>query len=218
MPPSEIPTDVETRYKEIQEEMRQLQLSPEALQGESREARFEREQRLRALRREFDSMARIPLARRQRTGATVLIMSGIALLLCVISLFGGMALANNLGKAPDIQGTATNFMDAIKTQDYAGAHTYLINDQDASGFEQKGTEADTALGVVTHYNELSHTGGNSGDTSGFATFEVDRAGGKGITGCQLVKAAQYVVVLQFTYVNGSWGIIDYGKLFDLPTC
>ena len=216
--PPEIPADVEARYKEIQAEMQRLQLSPEATQGESRQARYERQQRLRTLRNEFDRSSRVPLAKRQlKTGTTVLIMAGVALLVCAMSIGGGMLLANSLGRAPDIAGTASNFLDAVKTQDYSTAYTYLLQAQDSAGFTQQANAADTAMGQVVSYTKKSQVRGASGDSDGSAAYVIVRAGGPGLTGGKpFAKNYSYTVVIDFIYTSGAWGITTYDPLFTIP--
>ena len=216
--PPEIPADVEARYKEIQAEMQRLQLSPEATQGESRQARFERQQRLRSLRREFDHSARVPLAKRQlKSGTTVLIMACVALLVCAMSVGGGMLLANSLGRAPDIAGTAANFLDDVKTQDYTSAYALLLQASDASGFTQQATDADTAMGQVISYSKKSQVQGASGDSAGSAAYVIIRAGGPGVTGGKpFPKNYSTTVVIDFIYANGAWGITTYDPLFTIP--
>jgi hypothetical protein len=218
--PADIPPDVEARYREIQEEMQRLDLSPEATHGETREARFERRQRLKALRSEFDSMARVPLARRQRqrTGMTVLLMAGMAVLLCVLSVGGGIALENILSRQPDLSSVATGFMDAIKAQDYSTAHSYIPSDSDAQAFGQKAEAADSAYGPVTGYLKISQTGGASGQTNGTITYQVSRnAGGQGLNGSTPTKIKPYIVIIQFVYTGNSWSVLFYGNLFSPPT-
>jgi hypothetical protein len=207
----EIPPDVEARYKEIQEELQRLSIAPEATAGESRAARYARRQRIKALRTEFDSMARTPLARRQRTGYTVLAMVGVALLLCALSLGGGVLLANQLNRPPDISSTATGFLDKIKQQDYGGAYAYLARGFEPEAFTLQAQTADTQFGSLTNYTKLSQQGGQSGDTTGSASFEVYRSGGT------VKKANHYVIVLQFTYASNTWQIFDYGEIFKGPS-
>ena len=216
--PPEIPADVEARYKEIQAELQRLQLSPEATQGESRQARYERQQRLRSLRREFDQSSRVPLAKRQlKTGMTVLIMAGVALMVCALSIGGGMLLATTLSRPPDISGTASQFLDAVKAQDYGTAYNSLLQAQDANGFTQQATDADTAMGNVTAYTKLSQLQGASGDSVGSAAYKITRAGGPGVTGGKpFPKNYSYTIVIKFIYTNGAWGITTYDPLFTIP--
>ncbi len=207
----EVPADVEARYKEIQEELQRLNIAPEATAGESREARFERRQRIKALRQEFASTARPPSGARQHTGYTVLAMVGIALLLCAFSVGGGMLLANQLNRPADISGTTTDFLDKIKQQDYGGAITDLAPGFEPESFTLQAQSADKQFGTLTNYTKLSQQGGKSGDATGSASYEIYRSGGTAM------KANHYVIVLQFTYTSNHWQIFDYGGIFKGPT-
>ncbi len=210
--PPEIPPDVEARYKEIQEELQRLELSPEATSGESREARFARLQRIKALRREFDRMSRVPFSRRRRqnTAFTVLAMFGIAVMLCALSIGGGMLLAAQLNRPPDVSSTATHFLDDIKQSDYSDAFQYLSRGFVPLDFNREGSDEDTKLGPVTNYQQISQTGGKSGDTTGSATYKITRQGTKDIPG-----PITYDVVFIFNYTTAyGWQIADYGTLFS----
>jgi hypothetical protein len=214
--PSEIPADVETRYKAIQEEMQRLELAPEATAGESREARFAREERIKALRREFDSMARTPLARRRpKTGITVLVMFGAAVLLCALSIGGGVLLGGILSRPPDFSSAATSFFDYVEQRDYGSAVSLLTRGFVPITVQDEGTTADVSFGPVTKYLSLEHVGGNSGDSSATAQFEIFRSGGT----MNNNTAFHYYITMQFTYSasNSSWLIYDYGHLFAPTT-
>ncbi len=217
--PTEIPPDVEARYKAIQAEMAQLQLSPQAVAGESREARYARQQRLRKLRREFDAASRYPLARRQRSGATtVVLMASIGILLCMLSIGGGAIVNNLLNRPADISGTITEFMDDIKAQDYFAAHGLLLGAQDLQSFKGTASQADQAMGPVTKYVQTGQQGGNSGSFTATVTFTVTRAGNSDdSSGYTKRPAASYPsIVIILNYINGQWQIEDVGNLFQVP--
>ncbi|MBA3826788.1 MAG: hypothetical protein H0X24_23195 [Ktedonobacterales bacterium] len=225
--PSEIPPDVEARYRAIQAEMQQLQLAPEALVGESREARYARQQRLRQLRREFDAASRYPLARRQRSAATtVVLMASVGVLLCMLSIGGGVLVNNILSRPPDISGTITNFMDDIKSQDYSSAYTYLAqNGQDVQAFIGTAGTADNAMGNVIKYQQISQINGKSGDVTASVTFNITRAGNDSTDlGYDKRPGGVYPsIVVIMTYGGDKWRVSDYGSLFrvvplgDTPT-
>ena len=216
--PAEIPPDVEARYQAIQAEMQQLQLAPEALAGESREARYAREQRLRKLRREFDAMSRYPLARRQRSGATtVVLMAAVGVLLCMLSIGGGILVNTLLSRPPDISGTISGFMDAIKSQDYATAHTYLgVSALDVQAFTGAAQQADQALGNMTDYQLKEQLNGKSGDTTASATFQIMRAGNDGSDGYPAWTPHPYLVTIGLNYYSGAWVITNLGGMFTKP--
>jgi hypothetical protein len=210
--PPEIPADVETRYKAIQEEMQGLELAPEARAGESREARFAREERIKALRREFDTMARTPLARRRpKTGITVLVMLGAAMLLCALSIGGGVILANMLNQPPDFSSASNGFLNYVMKQDYESAVAYLTNGFRYVTLQDEGQTADTDYGPVTGFNIHEQVGGNSGDTSAAVQYQIFRAG----KGTKATAPFSYYIIMHFTYSasTGSWLIFDFGDLF-----
>jgi hypothetical protein len=218
--PTEIPHDVEARYKAIQDEIQRLQPSPEVLAGETREARYARQRRLRQLRREFDAASRYPLARRQRSGATtVVLMAGLGILLCMLSVGGGVLVNNILNRPPDITGTITNFMDDIKAQNYSDAHTYLSSSaQDVQSFLGTASTADDIMGVVTKYQKTGQINGLAGQTSATVTFTVNRAGNDQDNGYDKSAPASYSsIVIIMNYINGAWQILDYGSLFSAPS-
>lgn len=207
--PPEIPDDVEARYKAIQEEMQSLELAPEAIAGESREARFAREERIKALRREFDTMARTPLAkRRPKTGITVLVMLGAAVLLCVLSIGGGVILGSILSRPPDFTSAANSFFGYVEQQDYSSAVSLMTRGFVPITIQDLGTTADSDYGPVTSFTQLVQVGGKSGDTDAVVQYKIVRSGGTKHQG-----AFSYYIIMKFTYTAGAWLLYDYGDLF-----
>lgn len=213
----EVPPDVQRRYQELQEEMRQsITLSPTTTQGESREERYLRRQRLRARRAEFERNARYPLCV-FNSPVTIAAMIGAIVLLCGISAMGGALLAGGFNKQADISSTVTRFWTAMEQSDYGTAHESLdplISLQDFTGFA---TNADQSMGVITAWKLIPGTqsGGTSTDNIGKATYQITRAGG--MVGTKAIQAAAYQVTLNFIYNSSSgWLINGYGALFDIP--
>lgn len=210
----DIPPDVERRYQELQEEVRKIDLSPATLAGESHAERFERRQRLRVRRREFEANARYPIAGRRMTNpATIAAMIGITVMLCLVSFGGGVALSGLLNRPPDISGTASNFWSSMESRDYALAHSYLNPNSDLPTFSQGAQLAQTQLGDISKVSLVPKTqvGGTSKDTTGKAQYSFTRSGGT----CK--PAATYTATLLFYYSSSNgWLINDYGSLLAVP--
>jgi hypothetical protein len=217
-PQSDIPSDVEARYKEMQAELQRLTLSPEATAGESREARLEREDRLLAMRRQFDRMSQRPLSQRarQRTNITIALIAGLGVLLCIISLGGGVLLAGALSRPPDIAATASNFFSALETADYATAHSYVDPHIEAQTFATQAQAADSGLGSIVSAVKKAQVGGTSGAATGSATYLVKRKGGQ-LSDTKDDPTNTYLIQLDFTYNSSQgWLITNYSALFTLP--
>ncbi len=217
-PQPEIPPDVEARYKEIQAELQRLPLSPEATAGESRAARLERADRLLAMRRRFDRMSQRPLAQRarQRTNITIALIAGLGVLLCIVSLGGGVLLAGVLNRPPDITTTASNFFTSLEGQDYATAHSYVDPHIEAQSFATQAQAADAGLGQIVSASKKTQAGGTSGMATGSATYLVKRQGGPS-SDTKNDPTNTYLVQLDFTYSSTQgWLITSYSNLFTLP--
>ncbi len=215
IPPSrEIPPDVVQRYQSLQEEMRQaVVLTPAVTQGETREERYQRRQRLRSRREEFQRNARRPL-RTFTNPITLAAMIGAIVVLCVVSLAGGAVLGGALSQRGTIASTATKFWTAMEGDDYGAAHDTLDPLISLQDFTTKAQNANAAMGAITGWKLVpgSQQGGTTNDQVGKATYAVTRAGaGK-------IKAQTYDITLNFIYTSSNgWIITQYGALFDVPS-
>lgn len=206
----QLPDDVERRYKELQDEIRKLELSPATRQGESREERYARRQRLQARRREFEQMVRRPLALRALSNPlTVGAMLGAIVLLCAISFLGGVALTGVFNKPALATDTAAQFWSAMENGDFGIAHQYLDPHQDLQQFTQQANDAQLTLGPIVNIQLIAQTGGQAKDNSASLTYTVMRAGTAN------VKSFSMPVTLRFENLqsNGGWLIVDFGNLF-----
>ena len=137
----------------------------------------------------------------------------------VIAGIIGFALVNyftGIGNSAGAANTATDFMLALKTQNYDQAY----NDLDAKitisvtndEFKQMAQEDDHCFGLVTDFNEVSGSAISStnGSTQSY-TYNVSRS--------RLSKPYELTLTLQKD-PNGNWDITSYGG--DLgpstPTC
>ena len=187
-----------------------------------------RQQRQSQSRSEYDPIApvaRLPLKRRRRSGAlTIVLMAGAGIVLCVLSIGGGILVNGILNRAPDIGGTITGFMDDITAQHYSDAHAFLpTGGQDALSFQSAAETADNTMGQVVKYHKDNQDGGKSGDIIATVTFTVARAGitskQAAATGFNTHAAASYPsIVIIMNYIGGAWKISDYGSLFACPDC
>jgi len=207
LPP--MPDDVEKRYNELQEELQKIEISPTVTEGETREERYARKQRLEARRREFDRMSRYPLAKRQRTKPTIVLgMIGVTIMLCFISFAGGSLLSNFInGQQSSVSSVYHNFWDNLVTQQYSAA--YQSVDPSITNFEDQAAQSDKQMGKILSYNLTSQ---DSNTASAKLTFQINRKGGLSI------KPATYLVTLTMTYskTSSTWVIRDFGSVFTIP--
>jgi hypothetical protein len=228
--PPEVPGDVEQRYKELQEEIQQLELSPKLITGESHQERYLRQRRLRALRREFDRMSRYPMSRRIRRNSTSLgALFIVAFLLCIISFFGGALLTGIIGQSQQMTSVGNQFMTDMVSQQYNSAHAFVDQNLNATGqFAQQAQAADQALGPIQSFSQVGVVGGGLvGNTpnsqTNTITYHIHRKGGtvQNANGTQTqVGPADYIIILTFDYNTTAnvWQISNYGDvLFTTPT-
>ncbi len=223
--PPEVPDDVEQRYKELQAEIQQLELSPKLITGETHQERYLRQRRLRTLRREFDRMSRYPMARRvRRNSASLGALFLVAFVLCIVSFFGGALLTGIISNSQKMTTVGDQFMADMASQQYNSAHAYVDQILNATGqFAQQAQAADTALGRIKTYTQKGVIGGTPSSPTNTITYGIHRLGGtsQNANGTQTVHpAADYTVVLTFEYNStaNSWLIANYSDtLFSVPT-
>ena len=200
------------RYKEIQGELRQMGLAPETTQGEERLDRYEREQRLRAMRDDFqDATGTYP--RPQRNSALLaLVMTVASFLMCAFcggSTYFGLQLLNQKPSATDV---ASGFWSAMEAKDYQTAHDAylgptLTQQLPVQAFTTQAQQTDAQQGPVcaatlTQQATLSAT-------SVSLTYAVTR------TDSQNTKHLTNVTLV-LDQARGNWGIADIGTLFASP--
>jgi hypothetical protein len=205
--------DARERYKELQEELRRLELAPETRQGEDRLDRYERAQRLQALREEFQATAENPLQEPRNSMFLALIMTVASFLLCSFGAGGTYFALLLISQKPTAQSTADGFWQAVINRDYQTAHdnyfapvlrVQLTSDQ----FVQEANATDALFGPIVSA-VLSKQSGDQ-QTVAQLTYSVER------TNSTTGKTVSYPVTLSLATHQGSWGITDMGATI-VPT-
>jgi hypothetical protein len=152
---------------------------------------------------------------RRRLLVFVVVVLGCGLLAWGI----GYALVNyfvGIGSSAGAANTATDFMLALKSQNYDQAYSDLdakiTISLTADAFKQMAQQDDHCYGLVTDFNEVSGSALSSPDNNTQSyTFDVIRS--------KLTKTYKLTLTLQKD-PNGNWDITSYGN--DLgptaPTC
>lgn len=198
------------RYKEIQEELRQLDLAPETRHGEERLDRYERELRLRSMREDFQATVETPLPQPRNSAMLALVMTVASFLLCSFCFGGTYFALQYFTQAPSAQSTASDFWTTMENSDYnAVQSTYLSQalrvSQSADQFAQLAAAADKQYGRVTAATFVSQSSTSTTQTA--LTYTVVRTAANG-------KQTMYPVVLTMTLRQNAWTIGDYGNLFQ----
>lgn len=200
------------RYKEQQSELRQTALMPETKQGEDRLDRYERAQRLRSMRDQFqDATGTYPRPPRN-SALLALVMAVSSFLLCAFcggSTYFGLQLLNQKPSAMDV---ANGFWTAMEAKDYTTAHDAYISPSltlqlTVDTFTNQAQQADSQFGPVTSV-ALVHQATNS-KTSVSLTYAVTR------TDSHNAKHLADVTLI-LLQVRNNWGISDIGTLFTTP--
>lgn len=202
--------EAKERYKAIQDEMLQLQLTPETKNGEERIDRYERELRIRALREEFQSIAETQLHEPRNGAMLALVMTVASFLLCAFGAGGAYFGLQLINQKPTAQSTADSFWSAIKSQDYPTVHQdYLSPTLRVSiapdAFIKQAQLADTQFGVITSAALIKQ--GTDSTTFASLTYAVVRTNARG-------KTTPYTVVLLLETHQGNWGISDMGAAIN----
>jgi hypothetical protein len=196
------------RYKEIQEELRTMDLAPETRQGEERLDRYERELRLRAMREEFQANAEAQLPPPQRMGPMMaLIMTVASFLLCSFCAGGTYFGLLLITQKPSAQSVADSFWSSMEARDYTTAHTYFAPSVPltADQFDTQAKTADAQYGAVISATPSAHQE-HSSQTVTVLNYNVRRG-----------KGPIYPVSITLNTIQGSWGVADYGAALAPPT-
>lgn len=199
------------RVKELEQELRQLELSPEAKRGEEREHRYSRLLRLRSLREDFQIMRPLDVPRQPNSVLLTVVMFAAAFMLCASCVVGVVVGLQLVHQQPDPQATASGFWFDMEQQDYLQLQsTYLSPtlrvQYDQSQFLSTASYADQAFGKVTNAVQTKQ-GGNLTDTAIYS-YVVTRTNGS--------KNMSYTTTLTLTLHAGTWGVDDLGAAID-PT-
>ncbi|HEX9057477.1 MAG TPA: hypothetical protein VF818_08070 [Ktedonobacterales bacterium] len=205
------------RYKELQDELRQMDLSPETRNGEERLDRYERELRLRAMREDFQANAETPLPQPRNSAMLALIMTVASFLLCAFCAGGTYTGLLLLNQTPNPQTAADAFWSALEgassATDYQSIHdTYLAPSlrvaQSGDQFATLAMQADKQFGKVTSASlSKSDTATSNQATLTYTVTRTDANGAK----------KTYAVTLALTLRQNSWAISDYSNLFTPAT-
>ncbi|HEV7126223.1 MAG TPA: hypothetical protein VGN32_02140 [Ktedonobacterales bacterium] len=197
------------RYKELQEELRQLNLNPEARHGEERLDRYEREMRLQTMREEFQIAADVHPPRLKNTWMLALVMTVSSFLMCAFCAGGtyyGLTLLNQKPAAVD---TGSSFWSAMSAKDYQSAHDadlapVLGIQLTFTAFDTQAKQVDAQYGPVTGYALLKQDTPSA--TNVTLTYTVTRTSGTN-------HKFTYPVVLTLQFIQNAWKISDIGALF-----
>lgn len=193
------------RVKEIEQEMRELEMRPETRKGEERAQRYGRLLRLRNMREAFTATRPQEAPRPLNSIALSLVMLFASVALCAFCVGGVYAGVVYLRQKPDPIATATAFWETMEAQKYTLVEsTYLsptLRVQYSNGlFETTAQAADAGYGDITNATLLQQ----SGDMQQTATltYLIQRTGSATVT---------YKATIVLTLHGGSWGVDDLGN-------
>ncbi|HEX8997945.1 MAG TPA: hypothetical protein VF812_18095 [Ktedonobacterales bacterium] len=198
--------EAQNRIKEIDAELRQIEVLPETKQGEEREARYQRMLRLRQMRDEFES--RFPVREEPQPNSLMLavVMTIGSFLICAFCAGGFYFAFTALNFNPGPTSVATSFWTDAKSQSYQDIYLNLLASNLRLQFVQTqfvsdAQQADSDYGPITNAVLTNQpTDGKSPETLTY-TVTRQKSGGKAIT---------YTVKLVMTETNNSWSITDMG--------
>jgi hypothetical protein len=199
--------DASKRIKELEQELRHIELLPETRRGEEREPRYQRLLRIRGMREDFQSERPLEETSPSRSLMLALAMVVATVILVVSCVGGGIAALALVNQTPDPTATASTFWDDMISQKYVDIHSTLLSPTlrvhyDQSSFVTLADQADNDFGAVTSAVQT----GESGDLKQTAklTYSVTRG------------SHTYKTTLSLTLHAGAWGVDDLGAAID-PT-
>ncbi|HEX8982317.1 MAG TPA: hypothetical protein VF792_06090 [Ktedonobacterales bacterium] len=199
--------EAQSRIKEIDAELRQLELQPETRNGEEREARYERVLRLRAMRDDFESRFPVRAPAQPNSLMLALIMTIGSFLTCAFCAGGSYFAFNALNYNPGPTAIGSTFWSDAETQAYQDIYVNVLGTNLRIQFVQAqfvgdATQADKDYGPVTKA-DLVGPASDQKATTQTLTYNVTRMkpGGKPIT---------YKTKLVLTQNGNSWSVTDIG--------
>ncbi len=197
--------EARARIKEIDNELRQIELQPETRQGEEREARYERVLRLRQMRDEFESRYPVRGPRQPNSLILALVMTIGSFLTCAFFAGGFYFAYNALTFNPGPVATADTFWTDVQSQGYQDIYLNVLGTNLRLQYAQPqflndAKQADTDYGDVTNVTLVSQP--TNPQTTATLTYKVTRVKGG--------KTTSYTTKLTLTATNGSWSISDMG--------
>lgn len=189
------------RVKEIEHEMRELELRPETRKGEERLQRYGRLLRLRRMREAFTATRPQEDTRPLNSLALSLVMLFASFALCAFCVGGAYAGVVYLRQKPDPINTATAFWDTMIAQQYSVVvNSYLspaLRVQYSNGLlAQTAQAADTGYGVIKSVTLIQQSGDMQ--QTAVLTYLIQRN-------------ASYKATIVLTLHGGSWGVDDLGN-------
>lgn len=196
----------QSRIKEIDAELLQLELQPETKNGEEREARYERVLRLRAMRDDFESRFPVRAPNQPNSLILALVMTIGSFLTCAFCAGGAYFGFNALNYNPGPTAIGSTFWSDAKTQAYQDIYVNVLGTNLRIQFVQTqfindATQADKDYGPVTDAVLVSQV--STQKTSETLTYNVTRTkpGGKSVT---------YKTKLVLSANGNSWSVTDIG--------
>lgn len=199
--------DAQTRIKEIDAELRQIELLPETKQGEEREARYERVLRLRQMRDDFESRFPTRGPRQPNSLMLALVMTVASFLTCAFCAGGFYFGFTALNFNPGPTAVGQTFWSDAETQAYPDIYVNVLAQNLRLQFVQDqfvndAKKADHDYGVVTNATLVSQPT-STDKNSQTLTYNVTRTktGSKPVT---------YKVTMVLSANKNSWTVTDIG--------
>ena len=198
--------DARNRIKEIDAELRSLELTPETKRGEDREQRYERVLRLRQMRSEFTS--RFPTLE-QRGGNSLVLAAAMTIMTILTCAFcsGGFYFAYNaLTFNPGPTAVASSFWSDLHSQGYQDAYNNMLSATlrgqiPQTQFLSDAQQADSDYGIVISATYVSESGNLTSSAKLVYKVIRQKSGQKPVTYNATISMA--------TQVN-TWTITDLG--------
>lgn len=201
-----------SRIKEIDAELKQLELQPETKKGEEREKRYDRILRLRAMRDEFT--AKFPVNEEPRPNSLLLalVMTVTSFLICSFCAGGSYFAYAAINQKPDPVSTAQAFWADMQAQNYNDIHANFLSPTlrvalDSNTFDQTALQSDADYGPVTGAI-LNENKAPKGDLTQLQSVQLTYT----VTRTKVT----YSVTLDLEVHLGQWGIANLGGAID-PT-
>lgn len=199
--------EASSRVKEIDAELRALELAPQTKHGEERSARYERVVRLREMRQEF--LSRYPGLNQGGNGLVLATMMVILTILACVFFSGGAYFAYSaLTYVQPASSAAATYWSSLESQDYKDAYNNSLSANlrtslQAPQFESDALEADADYGPITAATLVSQSGNQNTDVK--LVYKVTRTR-------KNASPINYTATLDMTYsATTGWVINDLGS-------
>lgn len=201
--------EAKKRIKEIEEEMRQIELQDATKHGEEREQRYDRMVRLREMREEFLTTIAAQEPAHMNSLLLALVMFVSSFLLCGFCAFSGYFGLTLINQTPDPTTTGSTFWTAVEQEQYSTVENVLFSPTLRAKIPSdvlilQASTADQEFGKVNDATLSKQSG--DGKQSESLTYAVTRTDSKG-------KKITYQATLLLTIANRTWVIDDPGAAF-----